>query len=136
MAKSYSELFAEEIIIALKKEFEDKHLTGQLVKTAYIMNGKDETYVHIPAEIYNFYRYFKDGVIIPRGGGSYASKLDKSGSSFPIYDKKGKRLFFFNGHNHKGFLENIIREATLSFKKNNKLKLSDKEGDYNGEQQQ
>lgn len=107
---------------ALREEFADKHLSGNLLNTIKIeVVGDDKVNVIIPAEVYNFYRFFKDRVIIPRGGGSYASRLDKEGSSFVVYHKGGRS--FVKPHNHIGYVDRVINEALDQWLLNHKEKF-------------
>lgn len=88
---------AELIVQSLQKEFEIVHYTGNLMNTIKIIETENGVAVEIPAERYLFSAYRKKGVIVPYGfGGSYASKIDKTGG--------------FSGK-HKGYVEKCINEA-------------------------
>lgn len=98
------------IEINLRKEFAKQHLSGNLINTLEFDETEDAVTLTIPARIYNFYQFQKNGVVIPRGNGSYASKLDRTGSEFVYYPPEGGRKFI-KPHNHVGYVDKIINDA-------------------------
>lgn len=104
-------LFKDLIIEEIKADFEEKHLSLNLVNTIYWQKTEEGYNIVIPAEIYNMYKFFKSGVVVPMGKGSYASHLDTIGSEFMVYPKKGKR-FLKTPHNHIGYIDRAIQRAT------------------------
>lgn len=121
MVSMASLLELKDLIIAeLNMEFEEKHLTGNLVDTIYCEYTEDGIRIVIPAEVYNFYQWFVHGIKVPsnRTTGSYASELDKRGSKFPVYDKKGRRYFVKPG-NHKDFVNKCINNALEKWQNKN-----------------
>lgn len=109
---------AEIIVNNLKKEFEIKHLSGNLINTIKIENMIDEIRIHIPAKTYNMLLYKQKGVVVHTSHGSYASKLDKEGSSFMVYPN-GTRA---GSHretpgNHKGYIDKVINKSILEWER-------------------
>lgn len=98
----------------IKEEFATKHLSGNLMNSIEVIEGEDYFQIVIPAKIYNFYQFQKTGVVIPRGMGSYASKLDTQGSEFVLYPDKGGRIFK-KPHNHIGYVDRIVEDSLDSW---------------------
>lgn len=99
------------VIQEIEREFE-KHLTGNLLNTIYVEYDVDQIRIVIPAETYNFYQWFIYGVVVKsQQGGSYASKIDKEGSRFPVYDKKTTKRSFVAPLNHKDWVERVTTNA-------------------------
>jgi len=94
----------------IMEEFGDRHLSGNLMSTLEVTYGAGTVAISIPAEVYNFYEFFKTGAIVPRGKGSYASSLDIRGSEYVVYDDKGKRTFK-RPRNHVGYVNRIINDS-------------------------
>ena len=95
----------------LKEEFSDKHLSGNLMNTIEIIETDDSFSISIPAKTYNMLLFQTKGVIVHTKG-SYASKLDTSGSEFFVYPtgtRKGSKKIY--PKNHIGFVENVINSA-------------------------
>lgn len=117
MDKDYASELGLFIYKALKKEFEDKHLSKNLINTVEILFDANGDYiVKIPAQTYNMLLYQKKGVVVHTNHGSYAKKLDEQGSSFIVYpndDRKGS--FRINPGNHKGFVNKVINEAIIEW---------------------
>lgn len=112
---------AENIYKQVRREFAKKHMSGNLAKTMHFHKTNNGYVVTIPAEIYNMYQYQMHGVIIPTGKGSYASRLDKEGSKFFIYDKKGGRRWI-EPKNHIGYVDESIRKAiNITFKRKKRV---------------
>ena len=123
------ERFANIIIQKIKDEFQVKHLSGNLVNTLEVVIADGNVQVVIPAKTYNMLKYFTQGVVVHTSHGSYASKLDTTGSEFYVYPKgtiKGKKRVA--PHNHVGFVDKVIQEATqewLTGLKNYKGKVTE-----------
>lgn len=98
------------IIEEIKNDFTSKYLSKNLVNTIRWEETPEGFNIIIPAEVYNMYKFFKSGVVIPNGRGSYASFLDTTGSEFMVYPDKGKR-FLATPHNHVGYVERAINGA-------------------------
>lgn len=113
MARNYADELGLCIYKALKKEFGEKHLSGNLLNTIEIISTTDGDYViRIPAQTYNMLLYQEKGVVIHTNHGSYAKKLDKEGSSFMVYPNgQRKGSYRVSPRNHKGFVNKIINEA-------------------------
>lgn len=106
------EKLADLIVQKLKEEFSIKHLSENLINTIQIENIGDEIKIYIPAKTYNMLLYQSQGVIVHTSNGSYASRLDETGSEFYTYPqgtrKGAKRIA---PHNHKGYIDKVINEA-------------------------
>lgn len=106
------EQLANLIIEKLREEFSIKHLSKNLINTIKVENVGDEIKIHIPAQTYNMLKFQQEGVVIHTSKGSYASRLDETGSEFYSYNKGtrtgGERIA---PHNHKGYIEKIINQA-------------------------
>lgn len=112
------ELLTNLIYDEIQSDFKDKHLTKNLMQTMFIEERDGKFEIHIPAEIYNMYKYFKEGVIEYTGEGSYASQLDDEGSAFMLYykgKKGGWHRKFKEPRNHIGFVENAIQRAVKKY---------------------
>lgn len=94
----------------IREEFDGKHLSGNILNTLEIIEGEDSFQIVIPARIYNFYEFSKRGVVVPRGSGSYASRLDTKGSEFVLYPKEGGRIFK-KPHNHIGYIGKVVDDS-------------------------
>lgn len=99
------------IVENIKADFATKRLSGNLVNTIKVYNSEYGIKIEIPAPVYNMYRFFKDGVVIPSArGGSYASELNDKGSSFMYYSESGKRELK-TPRNHIGYVDRAINNA-------------------------
>ena len=110
------QLLAELIVRKLHEEFRIKHLSRNLVNTIQVENYGDEIKINIPAKTYNMLLYQTKGVVVHTSNGSYASRLDKEGSKFFLYQngmRKGAKLL--KPGNHKGYIEKVINEAILEW---------------------
>lgn len=109
------EKLANLIVLKIREEFGEKHLSGNLMNTIEIKVADGDIQVVIPAKTYNMLTYLHEGVIVHTSHGSYASKLDKTGSEFFIYPKsveKGRKgSFKIKPHNHIGYVERVINSA-------------------------
>lgn len=106
----------------VRAEFNEVHLSGNLMNTIKVVKDGDDYLVKIPAEIYDFAKFWKEKVIIPTGKGSYASQLNEQGSEFWLYwqDKNGKwHKQKRKPRNHKNYIENAIIRAVARFSKEN-----------------
>lgn len=111
------ELLSQVILKNLKEEFEFKHLSGNLINTIVIENMENEIKIRIPAQTYNMLEYKRSKVIIHTTHGSYASKLDKEGSSFMVYlneSRKGSKRI--SPRNHIGYIDNVINKSIAEWK--------------------
>ena len=111
---SYEELeqLAQIITRKIKEDFEDKHLSGNLARTIEVHGSEDKIEIVIPARTYNMLLYQTRHIVVPRGNGSYASKLDEQGSEFYVYTygtRKGSKKI--HPGNHKGFVDKAIQEG-------------------------
>ena len=127
---SYDELqeLAEILVQKIEEEFENKHLSRNLMNTIQIIAEPEKINVVIPAQTYNMLKFQQQGVVIHNGRGSYASKLDKTGSEFFIYPKGTRKgSFKIKPHNHIGYVDKVI-EAAISewIAKSQKYKLTNK----------
>lgn len=99
MANNYAIELAREILESLKREFNDKHLTGNLLRNTKIIETDKYVEIRISAPSYDFYEYFINSVIVPPKNGNlpteYASLLDTQGSEYTSYWKD------INGNVHK-----------------------------------
>lgn len=87
-------VFIEEEI---QKEFQNVHLTKNLMGTIRIFKLGDRWIIDIPAQRYDFKAYFEKGVIVPYSkGGSYAEQVNTKGG--------------FSG-THKNFVYRCINKA-------------------------
>ena len=106
------EKLANAIVRKLKEEFSIKHLSKNLVNTIKIENLGDQIKIYIPAQTYNMLLYQTQGVVVHTSNGSYASRLDETGSEFYTYPqgtrKGAKRIA---PHNHKNYIDKVINEA-------------------------
>lgn len=118
MEKEKLRKLAEHIQNSIYKEFEEKHLSGNLMNTMFIKDCENGYELHIPAEIYNMYQYFTHNVVIPTGKGSYASQLNEEGSAFMVYEK-GKKRRLVKPRNHIGYIEKAIDEGVDLWSKEN-----------------
>ena len=88
------------IMNELSFEFEEKHLAKNLVDTIKVTYINGNVYIDIPAQAYNMSKYIKTGIIEYKNG-SYANKLDESGSRWG---------------NHRGYVERCINNAIAKWK--------------------
>ena len=89
------------ILMEIKKEFDLKHLSGNLARTIKVAFRNGNVYIEIPAEKYNMALYKRTGTIVYTGKGSYASKIDRYGSKY---------------HHHKGYIDNAVNVAIQKWK--------------------
>lgn len=112
----------------IKQEFEEKHLTGNLMKSMYITQDNEGYHLHIPAEIYDIEKFWKEGVVVKKNTGSYASKLDTEGSEFDLYWKDKETGKWKHKHmeprNHKGFVDDAIDEAIRKVVEENQWQIT------------
>lgn len=104
----------------IKEEFAKKHLSMNLVDTLKIYKTESGFEVEIPAEMYDTALFIKEDVIVYTGEGSYAQKLDKTGSEFLIQAKSGYK-FLKKPHNHKGYIEDVLAKAIVRWLTENQL---------------
>lgn len=114
------------IVEKLRQEFSLKKLSGNLLKTIQVLNEGDKIQVIIPARTYNMLQYQKNKVIIHTSHGSYASKLDETGSEFFIYPGNSRKgSFKIHPGNHVGYVNNVVNQAVSEWlgKKSQKYKM-------------
>lgn len=112
MGEKELSLLASIIVKNLKEEFSLKHLSKNLINTIVVEEMAGEINIRIPAQTYNMLLYQEKGVVVHTSHGSYASKLDKEGSSFMVYpngERKGSRRI--SPRNHKGYIDEVITAA-------------------------
>ena len=117
LSKEELESLADYIKVAIKNEFRDKHLSGNLMNTIAIeINSDSAIRVVIPAQTYNMLLFQQKHVIVHTSRGSYASKLDLEGSSFFVYPNKGRKgSYKVNPRNHIGYIDRVIDEAITNW---------------------
>ncbi len=115
LTDSQLELLANLIKEEIRSDFSEKHMSGNLMDTISVSKSRGGYRVRVPAEIYNMYQFQMHGVIIPTGSGSYAERLNESGSAFYVYKRSGGRKFVRPG-NHVGFVEKAIVKAISRWK--------------------
>jgi hypothetical protein len=100
------------MISKLQDEFQEKHLSGNLIRTVDVIIDEDNIRIEIPAPTYNMLKYQKEGVVVHTNHGSYASKLDIEGSSFMIYPNDSRKgSFRIHPGNHQGFVDKVLKSA-------------------------
>lgn len=95
-------LLAEKIKNLLRLEFEEVHLSANLMNTIKVNQTAMGFEVDIPAEIYDLNYYYDKGVIVYNGKGSYAQAVNVDGG--------------FSG-THKGYVEYSIMMAIKEWMK-------------------
>lgn len=117
VSESDLQLLVQIILNNLQAEFSEKKLSGNLLKTIRVTyNELGKISIEIPAEIYNMYQYFRHGVIIHTGKGSYAETLNESGSAFMYYPRQGRGgRRFVEPRNHIGFIDRVIKESVTTW---------------------
>jgi len=113
--------FAENIEQEIKNEFKRMHLSGNLMKTTYVMDFSSEqegvgySRVYIPAVRYDLDKYIKEGTMIKHPEwGSYANELELNGS-FAFKPKKK--------HRHKGYVGKAIEKALSLWAEQNNMEI-------------
>ena len=117
-------ILATLIIQELQKEFSTKYLSKNLINTIRVEKSKGEIKIVIPAETYNLLLFQTKGVVVHTSHGSYASKLDKEGSSFMVYpnnSRKGSKRI--SPRNHIGYIDRVINSAIRTFVKKKNAKV-------------
>lgn len=126
------EKLANIIVSNLKEEFEIKHLSKNLINTIKISYNNEEVRIEIPAQTYNMLLYQQQGVVVHTSHGSYASKLDKEGSSFMVYPGEGRKgSYKTEPGNHKGYIDKIIHKSLSQFIAQEHLEVKSKEDSKN-----
>lgn len=97
------------IIENIRKDFELKHLSKNLINTIYVTELDGEIKIHIPAETYKMFLYMRKGVVVHDGKGSYANTLNEHGSEI----KFGK--YDLHPGNHKGYVDEAINKALITW---------------------
>jgi hypothetical protein len=99
------------IVENIKKDFEDKHLSGNLINTMYLEKTQDGIKIVVPAEKYNIPMYIRKGVVLHSGTGSYASQVDEEGSIIRLPQNHRGRPKDIKVGNHVGYVEKAIQNA-------------------------
>lgn len=95
---------ADEIVRLIKADFKTLHLSHNLVDTMTVSEDDEKIVIHIPAQIYDMYKFLKDKVIIYTGWGSYANQLEEEGS----------KIFKRQIGNHKKYISASIDGAIMT----------------------
>ena len=98
---------AEKIKQKIINDFKEVHLSQNLMNTISVSSTPTGFLVDIPAEIYDLAKYYKEGVIIYTGAGSYAEDVDINGG--------------FSGK-HKDYIERAILESVSEWLAENELR--------------
>ena len=98
---------AEKIKEKIRNDFKDVHLSQNLMNTISVSSTPTGFLIDIPAEIYDLAKYYKEGVIIYTGAGSYAEDVDINGG--------------FSGK-HKDYIERAILESVSEWVAENELR--------------
>lgn len=98
---------AEKIKEKIRNDFKEVHLSQNLMNTISVSSTPTGFLVDIPAEIYDLAKYYKEGVIIYTGNGSYAEDVDINGG--------------FSGK-HKDYIERAILESVNEWLAENELR--------------
>lgn len=98
---------AEKIKEKIRNDFKEVHLSQNLMNTISVSSTPTGFLVDIPAEIYDLAKYYKEGVIIYTGAGSYAEDVDINGG--------------FSGK-HKDYIERAILESVSEWVAENELR--------------
>lgn len=104
-------VFANLIVEYIKEDFEDKHLSKNLINTIQIEKTNDGIAVIIPAEKYNMPLFIREGVVVPSGSGSYASSLNETGSIIRLPRSGPGRPNEKKIGNHIGYVDKAIKRA-------------------------
>lgn len=89
-------ILAEKIKNKISKNFENIHLSGNLMNSIVVRRTTNGFEIDIPAEIYDLQKWYKEKVIVYTGEGSYAQAVDTEGG--------------FSG-THTDYVEKAIKEA-------------------------
>lgn len=98
---------AEKIKEKIRNDFKEVHLSQNLMNTISISSTPTGFLIDIPAEIYDLAKYYKEGVIVYTGAGSYAEDVDINGG--------------FSGK-HKDYIERAILESVSEWIAENELR--------------
>ena len=101
---------AEKIKKYIKKDFEETHLSGNLMENIYVTLTDKGIDIEIPAEMYDINKFLKEGVVVYTGEGSYAEQVDEIGG----FSKK-----------HKNYVEIAIRKALKEWIAENNFKVKE-----------
>ena len=117
MGEKELQMLSEIIVRKLQEEFAIKKLSGNLVNTITVEMLGNEIKINIPAQTYNMLLYQRKGVVVHTSNGSYASKLDETGSEFFVYPEGTRKgSYLIRPHNHKGYIERVISEAITEWR--------------------
>jgi hypothetical protein len=106
------ERLAQLLVKYIKEDFSDKHMSQNLIETIQIVAEKGEVKIIIPAQTYNMLLYQRKGVVVHTSNGSYADKLNETGSEFFIYPNDTRQgSYKIAPHNHVGYIQRAINSA-------------------------
>lgn len=107
--------FAQGMVNDIKKNFADAHLSGNLANTMTLTKvGDCEYQIHIPAQVYDQWKFIKQGVIVYQPEkGSYAESVNEGGAQV-----LGKPT-----GNHYGYIESGIANTIKWWKRRYWLKV-------------
>lgn len=112
--------FKEGFLRYLRKDFEEHHLSYNLVRTMEIVdNGDYEQIIKIPAREYNMPLYMRKGIFMYDGNKSYATELNEEGSKIEFVETRSqnrlkKRTKYIG--NHKGYIEKSFEAGAREIK--------------------
>lgn len=97
-------VFANMIVVKLKKSFDEHHITKNLINTITIdIMASGDVKIKIPAKIYDLKEWNKNKVIIYTGEGSYAEAVNQTGGYSPT-------------KSHKNYIDKAIMESVVQWK--------------------
>lgn len=101
-------ILTEKIVNKIQANFEEIHLSKNLVNTIEVRRTTFGFEIDIPAEIYDIGKWKKEKVIVYTNQGSYAQQVDVDGG--------------FSGQ-HINYVENAIQEAISEWASETKQEL-------------
>lgn len=101
---------AEKIREYIKKDFEEIHLSRNLMDTIVVYATENGFSVDIPAELYDIDKYLNEGVVVYTGGGSYAQEVNQTGG--------------WSGE-HEHYVEYSIKKAIFDWVTENEYKIKE-----------
>lgn len=94
----------------IKQDFEETHLSGNLMENINVTLTSKGISIEIPAEMYDIKKFLREGVIVYTGEGSYAEQVDEVGG----FSRK-----------HKNYVEIAIRKALREWLTENNFKVKE-----------
>lgn len=112
--------FKNGFIRELKKGFEEKHLSGNLIRTTEVLEESDYAWtIHIPARVYNMPLYIRKKIFMYDGNRSYAQELNEEGSKIEYVTQRSQgRMTKHTKYigNHKGYIEESLEAGAREIK--------------------